>query len=103
MNQKDRKKNNIINNYFIVKNARKRCCNDVKYNQIMFEIHFSFSSIIFMNDIKRFIYSSSTNNDETMIRREIIKIVYKINFNKMLKINEIINKALQQLAQVIIK
>ena len=71
--------------------------------EIMFKTHFSFSSIIFMNDIKRFIYSLSTNDDETMTRREIIKIVYKINLNKALKINEIINKTLRQLARVIIE
>ena len=71
--------------------------------EIIFEIHFSFSSIVFMNDIKRFIYFSSTDDDKTMTRREIMKIVYKINLNKMSKINEIINKALRQLAQIIIK
>ena len=56
-----------------------------------------------MNDIEKFVYSSSTNDDETMTRREIIKIVYKINLNKTLKVNEIINKALRQLARIIIK
>ena len=71
--------------------------------KIMFEIHFSFSSIIFMNDIEKFIYFSSTDDDETVTRREIIKIVYKINLNKMLKVNEIINKTLRQFAQIIIK
>ena len=71
--------------------------------EIMFKIYFSSSSIVFMNDIKRFIYSSSTDDDKTMTRREIMKIVYKINSNKMLKINKIINRTLQQLARVIIK
>ena len=57
-----------------------------------------------MNNIKKIIYSSSINDDETMTRHEIIKIVYKINSNKMLKINEIINKALQQFnTRIIIK
>ena len=60
----------------------------------MFEIHFSFSSIVFMNDIERFIYFSSINDGETMTHREIIKIIYKISSNKTLKINKIINKAL---------
>ena len=55
-----------------------------------------------MNDIEKFVYSLSTNNDETMTRREIMKIVYKINLNKIFKINKIINKALRQLARVII-
>ena len=71
--------------------------------KIMFKIHFSFSSIIFMNDIEKFVYFSSTENDETVTRRKVIKIVYKINSNKMSKVNEIINKALRQLARIIIK
>ena len=33
MNQKNKKRNNIINNYFIIENARKRRCNDAKQNQ----------------------------------------------------------------------
>ena len=69
----------------------------------MFKIHFLFLSIIFMNNIEKFVYFSSINNDKTMTRHEIIKIVYKINLNKMLKIKKIINKALQQLARIIIK
>ena len=56
-----------------------------------------------MNDIEKFVYFLSIDDDETMTHREIIKIVYKINLNKMLKINEIINKTLRQLARVIIK
>ena len=71
--------------------------------KIMFEIHFSLSSIVFMNDIKRFVYSSSTDDDETMTRRKIMKIVYKIDSNKMLRINKIINKALRQFARIIIE
>ena len=71
--------------------------------KIIFKIHFSSSSIIFMNDIEKFIYSSSTDDDETMTRREIMKVVYKIDSNKASKINKIINKALRQLARIIIK
>ena len=50
-----------------------------------------------MNDIEKFVYFSLIDNDEAITHREIIKIVYKISSNKMLKINEIINKALRQL------
>ena len=71
--------------------------------EIIFKIYFSFSSIVVMNNIKRFVYFSSIKNDKTMTRREIIKVVYKINSNKVSKINEIINKMLRQLARVIIK
>ena len=71
--------------------------------QVMFKIHFSFSLIIFINDIKKFVYFSSTDDDETITRREIIKIVYKINSNKVSKVNEIINRTLQQFARIIIE
>ena len=71
--------------------------------KIIFKIYFSFSSIVFMNDIEKFIYFSLTDDDKTMIRREIIKIIYKINLNKASKINKIINKTLRQLARVIIE
>ena len=71
--------------------------------KIMFKIYFSFLSIVFINNIKRFIYFSSTDDDEAMTFREIIKIVYKISLNKISKINKIINKTLRQLARIIIK
>ena len=71
--------------------------------KIIFKIHFSFLSIIFMNDIKKFIYFSLTDDDETVTRHKIIKIVYKINLNKASKINEVINKTLRQLARIIIE
>ena len=71
--------------------------------KIIFKIHLLFLSIIFMNDIEKFIYFSLINDDETMRYREIIKIVYKINSNKTSKINEIINKTLRQLAQISIE
>ena len=62
--------------------------------EIMFKIYFSFSSIIFMNDIEKFVYFLSTDDDEIMTRHKIIKVIYKINSNKILKVNKIINKAL---------
>ena len=71
--------------------------------EIIFKIYFSSLSIVFMNDIKKFIYFSSTNDDKIMTRCEIIKIVYKINSNKASKINKIINKTLRQFARVIIE
>ena len=71
--------------------------------KIIVEIHFSFLSIVFINDIRKFMYFSSTDDNKTMTRYEIIKIVYKINSNKTLKVNKIINRTLQQLARIIIK
>ena len=71
--------------------------------EIMFETHFSFSLTMFMKNIEKFNYSLSINDEASMTRREIIKIIHKINLNKTFKINEIINRALRQLVRVIIK
>ena len=62
--------------------------------KIIFKIHFLFLLIIFINDIKKFVYFLLINDDETMTRHKIMKIIYKINLNKMLKVNKIINKML---------
>ena len=69
----------------------------------MFEICFLFSSIISINNIKNSFYSLLIDDKKTIINCNIIKIVYKINSNKMLKINEIINKTLRRLVDVVIK
>ena len=61
----------------------------------MFETHFLFSSTMFMKDITKFNYFSLIDDETSMTRREIIKIIHKINLNKTFKINEIINKALR--------
>ena len=71
--------------------------------EVMFETHFSSSSTVFMNDTEKFVYSSSANDDEAVTRREIMKIIYKISSDKASKVNEIINKALRQLARIIIE
>ena len=63
--------------------------------EIMFKIHFSFLLIMFMKDVENFNYSSSVDNEAPMTYREIIKIIHKINSNKIFKINEIINKILR--------
>ena len=62
--------------------------------KIMFGMHFSFSSTIFMKDAAEFNYFSSINDGTSMTCREIIKVIYKINLNKTFKINEIINRTL---------
>ena len=69
----------------------------------MFETHFSFSSTIFMKNVAKFDYSSSVDDEASMTHREIMKIIYKINFNKIFEINEIINRMLRQFTRVIVK
>ena len=69
----------------------------------MFEIHFSFSFIVFIKNVAKFNYSLLINDEASMTRREIMKIIHKISLNKIFKINEIINRALRQFVNVIIK
>ena len=71
--------------------------------EIMFKIYFSFLLMMFMKDVAKFDYFSSIDDGASMTRREIIKIIYKINSDKTFKINKIINRTLQQLARVIVK
>ena len=71
--------------------------------KIIFKIYFLFSSIILINNIKKFFYSSSADNEKMMTNRKIIKVVYKIDLNKTSEINETINKMLQQLVNIVIK
>ena len=59
--------------------------------KIIFKIHFSFSSTMFMKDIAKFNYSSSIDDEASMTRRKIMRIIYKNNSNKTFEINEIIN------------
>ena len=56
-----------------------------------------------MKDIAKFNYFSLIDDEASMTRREIIKIIHKINLNKTFEINKIINKALRQFVRVIIK
>ena len=71
--------------------------------KIMFETHFSFSSTMFMKDVAKFDYSSSINDETSMTRREMMKIIHKINLNKTFEINEIINKTLRQFVCVVVE
>ena len=71
--------------------------------KIMFEAHFSFSLTMFMKDVAKFDYFLSVDDEASMTRREIIKIIHKISSDKAFEINEIINKALRQLVCVIVE
>ena len=69
----------------------------------MFEIYFSFSLIMFIKNIKEFDYFKIINDEKSMTRREIMKIIHKINLNKTFKINKIINKILRQFVYIVIE
>ena len=61
----------------------------------MFKTHFLFLLIMFMKNVAEFDYFLLINDETSMTRREIIKIIYKINSNKTFEINKIINKTLR--------
>ena len=58
---------------------------------------------MFLKNVEKYEYSLLIHDEASMTRREIMKIIYKINLNKIFEINEIINKTLRQLARVVIK
>ena len=62
--------------------------------KIMFEVHFSFSSTMFMKDVAEFDYFLSVDDGASMTRHEMMRIIYKINSDKAFEINEIINRTL---------
>ena len=63
--------------------------------EIMFKTHFSFLLIIFIKNIAKFDYLLLIDDETSMTRCEIMKIVHKINLNKTFEINKIINRALR--------
>ena len=63
--------------------------------EIIFETHFSFLLTMFMKNVAKFNYFSLIDDETSMTRREIMKIIYKINLNKAFEISKIINKALR--------
>ena len=71
--------------------------------KIMFKTYFSFLSTMFMKDAAKFDYFSLIDDEASMTRREMMRIIHKINSNKTFEINEIINRTLRQLARVVIK
>ena len=71
--------------------------------EIIFKTHFLFLLMMFMKNVEEFDYFSSINDGTLITRCEIIKIIHKINLNKIFKINKIINKTLRQLVHVVIE
>ena len=71
--------------------------------EIMFKIYFLFLLTMFMKKIAEFNYFLSINDETSMTRYKIKKIIYKINLNKIFKINKIINKILQQFIRVVVE
>ncbi len=64
---------------------------------MMFQIHFSSSSKIFMLNTEDFEYSFLIENDASLMHRKIKRIIYKMMLNKILKHTEYINKIMRRL------
>ena len=103
VNQKRKKENNVANDSIIIKKRNKITVKTREKIEVMFETHFSFSSMVFMNGIEELFYSLSANDEKTITNRKLIKTVYKIDMNKTLKVNEIINKAFKQFITIVMK
>ena len=71
--------------------------------EVIFKIYFLSSSVVSTNNIKKSFYSLSTNDEKTMTNRKLIKVIHKIDINKILKVNEIINRALKQFVAIVMK
>ena len=56
-----------------------------------------------MNDIKKFFYLSLANDGETITNQKLIKVVHKVDMNKVLEINKMINRTLKQLIVIATK
>ena len=103
MSQKCEKKIMLQTIILLLKKREKLIITTQNKIEIMFEIHFSFSLTIFMKDVAKFDYFSSIDDKTSMTRREVMKVIHKINLNKAFEINEIINKTLRQFVRVVIE
>ena len=56
-----------------------------------------------IDNIKKFSYLFLIENDETILKRKIIRTIYKATLNKTFKINKITNRTLKQLVCVVSK
>ncbi len=70
--------------------------------ETIFRFYFYFSSTILINDLNEFFYSIFIKDDKIILKREIIKAIYKTTFNKILEINDVINYALRQLIRIVL-
>ena len=99
MSQRNEKRNNITNDYFIAEKVYKLNSQNAKKIEIMFKTYFLSLSTVLTKNIKTFFYFTLTSDAS----REIMKTVYKVELNKALKINKITNRILQQFVDVATK
>jgi len=68
----------------------------------MFRFYFTFLSTILVNNLNKFFYLISIEENKIMLKRKVIKAIYRIISNKILEINDVINCALRQLICIIL-
>jgi len=71
--------------------------------KIIFCVYFLSLSIVSIDNIKKFSYLFLIKNKNKKLKQKIIKATHKVALNKILKINNIINRALRQLICVVSK
>ncbi len=69
--------------------------------KIIFRFYFSSLFTILINNLNKFSYLTFII-DKTILKREVIRAMHKATSNKTLKINDIINRTLQQLIRIIL-
>ena len=70
--------------------------------KIIFQTYFSSSliSTLFAKNISSYDYSQLMKKDELIIKREIMKAIYKTTLNKTSDVNEVTNRALRHFIEI---
>ena len=74
---------------FLLKERKKLTIIMLNKIKIMFKVQFLFLSIMFIKNVEKFNYFSLIDDEALMSYHEIMKIIYKINFDKIFKINKL--------------
>jgi len=68
----------------------------------IFRSYFPSLFTILVNDLNKFFYLIFIKYDKTMLKHKVIRAMHKTTFNNILKINNVINYALQQLICIVL-
>ncbi len=68
----------------------------------IFRFYFFSLSTILVNNLNKFFYLIFIKDDKIMSKRKVIKAMHKTTFNKILEINDVINRTLRQLIRIIL-
>jgi len=68
----------------------------------MFRFYFTSLSTILVNNLNKFFYLISIEDNKIILKRKVIRAIHRITSNKILEINDVINCALRQLICIIL-